>query len=514
MSSSFEITNHPLIHTNTPLKEPINLGLSIFINSRTQRLKVNKEKVIIKEKLIVCCLIMITLGWSNVSAQQYLSFEKAIDTAVANYGAIRAKEAYTNAALSRVEQEKRTYLPNLYLSAQNNFGTVNGQNGPLYAFPGQAIASSGLPLAEQNWNAAFGSLYLANFNWEFFTFGRVKAKIQTAEAGAEKYKKDWEQEIFNHKIKVASAYLNLVAAQKLSGSYKKNLERADTLYQVVAAKARSGMIAGVDSVQAKAEVSGARILLTQALDREREQADNLAILLGISTVDFALDSLFFQKVPLIETGSRPTDPDSHPVVQLYESRITEAEQQKKYIRRTNHPSLVFGAAYQARGSGFFSNYAQDQTAYTRSYLDGIDPVRNNYVLALGITWNFTQPFRTASLVREQDYLLSGLEAEHEMVRQQLNEQTALSEQKIDNALANYYEVPTQLEAASLAYLQKKVRYENGLTDLVDVSQAAYVLIRAETDRDITYTNLWQAVLIKAAAIGDYDYFMDFLNNNR
>ncbi|WP_245586368.1 TolC family protein [Olivibacter sitiensis] len=422
-----------------------------------------------REKLIVVFLLMIVFGASGLSAQQYLSLEKAIDTAITNYGTIRAKEAYTQAALTRVEQQKRAYLPNLYLSAQNNFGTVNGQNGPLYAFGGQALASSGLPLAEQNWNAAFGALYLANFNWEFFTFGRVKAGIQTAEAGTVKYQRDQEQEVFNHKIKVTSAYLNLVAARKLSDSYRKNLERADTLYKVVTARARSGLIAGVDSVQAKAEVSSARIQLTQAIDKEQRQAKDLAVLLGISNSEFVLDSLFFQKAPSIPLENEQVDPESHPLTLWYASRITEAEQQRKYLKRTNYPSLILGAAYQARGSGFFSNYAQDQTAYTQNYLDGINPVRGNYVVALGITWNFTQPFRTASLVKEQDYLLSGLRAEHDMTRQQLHEELALSERNIANALATYHEVPTQLEAASLAYRQKRVRYENGLTDLVDVS---------------------------------------------
>lgn len=479
-----------------------------------RHIRVSRCKQALNLKLVLhVCTIACCFG-QNLYAQKTFTLEQAVDTAVANYGTIRAKEAYTNASLSRVEQERRAYLPNLYLSAQNNFGTVNGQNGPLYAFPGQALASSGLPLAEQNWNAAFGALYLANFNWEFFTFGRVRAKIQTAEAGAEKYKKDWEQEIFNHKIKVASAYLNLVAAQKLSDSYKKNLKRADTLYEVVAARARSGMIAGVDSVQAKAEVSSARILWTQAIDKQQEQATNLAVLLGVSTATFALDSLFFQKVPAITEERIQANVARHPVAQWYESRITEAEQQKKHLKRTSYPSLVLGAAYQARGSGFFSNYAQNQSSYTQNYMDGVLPVRNNYVLALGITWNFTQPFRTFSLVKEQNHILSGLQAEQDMVEQQLNEQLVLAGQKIENALANYREVPTQLEAASLAYQQKKVRYEKGLTDLVDVSQAAYVLIRAETDRDIAYTNVWQALLIEAAATGDYGSFLEFVNDNR
>jgi len=43
---------------------------------------------------------------------------------------------------------------------------------------------------------------------------------------------------------------------------------------------------------------------------------------------------------------------------------------------------------------------------------------------------------------------------------------------------------------------------------VDVTQALYVLNRAETDRDIANSNVWQALLLKAAASGDFGYFVN------
>jgi hypothetical protein len=36
----------------------------------------------------------------------------------------------------------------------------------------------------------------------------------------------------------------------------------------------------------------------------------------------------------------------------------------------------------------------------------------------------------------------------------------------------------------------------------------YTLNRAETDRDIAYNNVWQALLLKAAAAGDPSIFMN------
>jgi len=57
-------------------------------------------------------------------------------------------------------------------------------------------------------------------------------------------------------------------------------------------------------------------------------------------------------------------------------------------------------------------------------------------------------------------------------------------------------------------LQRSVLYKNGLTTLVDLTQALFALNKAETDRDIAYTNVWQALLIKSAAMGDYNLFIN------
>ena len=58
-----------------------------------------------------------------------------------------------------------------------------------------------------------------------------------------------------------------------------------------------------------------------------------------------------------------------------------------------------------------------------------------------------------------------------------------------------------------AYLQKTVLYKNGLTNIVDVQQALFTLNRAQTDISVAYINIWQALLLKAAASGDFDLFI-------
>ncbi len=123
-----------------------------------------------------------------------------------------------------------------------------------------------------------------------------------------------------------------------------------------------------------------------------------------------------------------------------------------------------------------------------------------------MTWNITQPYRLSQQVRSQELISKGLQEEYNLAAQQLDAQRKLSDTKWQNALTVYRQVPAQLKAAGDAYTQRSVLYQNGLTDLVDLSQSIYALVRAETDRDIAYNNVWQALLLKAAAAGDFNLF--------
>ena len=95
-----------------------------------------------------------------------------------------------------------------------------------------------------------------------------------------------------------------------------------------------------------------------------------------------------------------------------------------------------------------------------------------------------------------------------LISQELKAQTVLAESRIRNAVANYQEAPVQVKAASDAYLQKETLYKNGLATIVDVTTAAFILNQAETQRDVIDTNVWQALLFKAASTGDFALFIN------
>lgn len=458
--------------------------------------------------MLMLCLV--TGCILNTVHAQVLSLKDAEQTALNNYNTIKAKSNYANASKASFVQTKRDALPNLVVSAQQDYGTINGQNGPAYGFGGFGVASSGLPLASQNWHSAFGGLYLANINWDFFAFGRVKERVKAAESVVSRDENDLKQEQFQHQVRVASAYLNLLAAQRISRSLQNNLNRADTFRLTVTARAKNGLIAGVDSSLANAEVSNAKIVLLRAIDAEQERASELALLMGLAgTQQFNLDTLFITRIPSSVLDSAAII-EHHPVLEFYKSRINVSDQQAKYFSTLQYPVFSLFSVFQTRGSGFSSGYATDQSDYTQKYYDGIKPVRSNYLLGVGVTWNLTTPLRVHQQVTAQKFISSALKNEYDLANQQITAQQRLAFSKMKNAVAAYSEAPVQVKAASDAFLQKTVLYRNGLTTIVDVTQALYALTRAETDRDIAYNNVWQALLLKAAAAGDFGIFLNEL----
>ncbi|WP_262710158.1 TolC family protein [Chryseobacterium sp. CH1] len=162
---------------------------------------------------------------------------------------------------------------------------------------------------------------------------------------------------------------------------------------------------------------------------------------------------------------------------------------------------MFGT-FQGRGSGFGWNYVQDNSAYSPSYLKGIGIDRMNYIVGLNLSWNLTDFYRNSSRINEQKLITKTLDLDYQLLQQELHNQQNLSDLKYKNALSKVTESKIQLQSATDAFNQQKALYENGLTTIVDFTQALYLLNRAEINYEIAQNNSWQAVVLMAASKGD------------
>jgi len=462
----------------------------------------------LKRCVFIFFFAFITLIGTTVYAQtRLLTIQDAVNNALEKYQSIQAKKSYIKASQSLIQNAKNEYLPNVIAGIQNSYGTVNGQFGPLGAVGVLGVASAGPASEHQSWNAAFGSLYIVNANWEAFTFGRVRSRIDLAVSQSQKDSADLAQEEFIHSVKVSSAYMNLLLAQRLQRAAESNLGRALTVQQLVRARVNSGLNPGVDTSLTNAEVSRARLALTDVRNTIQQNANLLAQYLNVAPEDFRLDTALLDKIPsrFDSNGSI----EQNPQIRYYQSRINQSGLAAKAISKNALPSINLFAVYQMRGSGFDYNYSpQFPDRYSTGYFDGLNPTRMNYVAGISVTWNLMSPWKVRYQSRAQGFITDAYQREYDQILTQLTDQSVFADQRIQNTLEAAREVPIQLKAAADAYLQKSVLFKNGLTTVVDLQQALYGVNRAEADMSVANINVWQSLLVKAAASGDMNLFLD------
>ncbi|WP_264524178.1 TolC family protein [Flavobacterium sp. N502536] len=457
-------------------------------------------------KMQYFALAMFCMVSGNLWAQT-VTLPNALERSIQNFEKIKAKEAIVNASKENTIYQKSQYLPDFTVMAQQSYGTINAQNGPLYGYGGLGSAATSMPLQDQNWNAAFGSLYLANVNWNLFTFGKIKTQVAIAKADENVAQKDLEQLKFQHQVKVGAAYLNLLAAQRIKFVQDKNLERAQVVETTTKSRAESGLIPEVDYSLAKAEVANAKSAVIKAYDMELDHSKSLAVMLGEEYQIYKLDSVFTTKTPIL-LSEISVETSKHPLLEWRSSDILKSEQQEKLQSALALPNISAFGVLQGRGSGFDWNYVQDNTAYSQSYGNGVGIDRSNYIVGVNLSWNLTNIYRQSSKKREQKLLTQSLRNEYEYMNQELIAQQKLAGDKLKNAYENFEETKIQVTAATDAYRQHTALYHNGLTTIVDLTQSFYTLNRAEIEYEIAQNNIWQALWIEAAATGDLNILLN------
>lgn len=449
-------------------------------------------------------VVLVALAAPSSARAEPLGLNEAVRRGLASYQGLAVKRAQIEVAGGQARASRDAYLPDVTVAAQQSFGTANGAFGPQTPIGLLGISSAGPVWREQSWNSAFGANYLLGASWEFFTFGRVDARIDAADASVRRAKADLEQERFVHGIKVAGTYLDLLVARSLVRVADANLERASTVLGTVTARTGTGLQPEVDRSSAEAEVSRARLARIDAVDREQRLRTQLATFLGARETAFELDESYLTRAPA-RFGEGESKRE-HPQIAYQSARVEEAERAAAAQRRAILPGFNLVATYHARASGFDDDYNPDNGRYTLSYPEGVFPKRSNYVIGITLSFNLMSPIKNRGPSAVQEEQAAAFREERALLRNQLGNQRDLADQRIENVRAIMREVPRQYDAAQAAYRQKNALYGNGLADLVEVQQALYALSRAEADKSVASVALWQALLQKAAATGDYSLF--------
>jgi len=432
------------------------------------------------------------------SSSQAQGLAELLQQAPTNYPLLKAKGYEVQARKDLVLFTKSSALPSLDAAYQVNYATHNNITG--MAMGAGFVPISGPPSAENDYTGVFGTVGGLILNWEPFTFGQRKSKIESAKAYQEYQEADATQEIFQHQIRTANAYLDVVMAEELIKVFSKNLERAQENLRIVRSLTLSGLRPGVDTALFNAELSRAKIELLNYEKLKETQQLVLSELLGGGPDEFSIDSSYFKKLPEVTTPAETID---HPLITLSASRIRINQTGKTSLQRTLNPKLSFWGTGYARGSGI--RYDGDVNAE-----NGLSFTRYNYGAGLVLSVPLLRFANVRHQVNAKEALIRAEEERLNLVKLQLEKQNQVANVTLEKTLKIAHESPKFFQSAEFGYRTLLSRYNSGLVNYADLVQAQYTLVKGEIDLKKSYLDAWKALLYKSAVEGDLTIFFNQL----
>lgn len=413
-----------------------------------------------------------------------------------HYPLIKARHYEVEEKRDQVAYARSAAIPQLNAGYQLNYATYNNITG--MATAGFIVPISGPPSAANSDEMVFGSAAGVVLNWDVLTFGQRRTAVESAQSDLALQESELENEIFQHQIKTARAYLDLIMTYELVKVYTKNVQRAEDNVRIVRSLAMSGLRPGVDSALFVSELSRARIELLNYQRLRDMNTLQLSELLGsVDMGSITVDSVFFKVLPqLTEASARA----SHPMLKVSSNRIDLAKSEKRSIQRSWNPKLSFWGTAYGRGSGVrFDGYTNQE--------DGLSLSRYNYGAGLEITMPLLAFARISHQVRASESRIKMEQENLNLVELQLASQDQLATVTLRNALAIAGESPHSFAAADYAYRALMSRYNAGLVNYSDLIQAQYALVKAESDLKKAYIDAWKALLYRSAVDGDLEIFI-------
>lgn len=457
---------------------------------------------------IVVCITMFTAIQQALFAQhrQGYTLPELTDAAVHHLPAILQKQALVNSAKANITDARHTALPGLKLSDQMILASANGAPGTY--LPIGAISTAGAIRSSNLYQPATGNIAMLYGEYELVNFGLRKARVQDAVVNEQLAVSDLAKDQYLLKLQVGKLYFSILKDVYQLGVDKQNISRYSSIYTVIQALASSGIKAGVDSSLAQAELSKSRISYNQLTGEVQQLQQQLSFLTGIA------DSIMIDTTVKRYTGTpaaawdNMADSAANPLTDYYRKQQDVYRAADNLIRKSYLPKILLAGGFWGRGTSL--DYTDDYNYKALSA--GLGYQRFNYAVGLSFVYNLFDGVHRRDKLAVSKYRIQAGSYGLEQQQQSLNTVLRQSETAISTALHNLQELPAQLDAAANAYNQKLAQYKAGIINLVDLTNASFVLYRAQTDYVEALNDWLQANLDKAAATGNLDLFIQSVKN--
>ncbi len=430
---------------------------------------------------------------------QKLTLDQAVELALKNYPAIRAAKAQSQSAEAGIESAKTVLLPRADLLWQQNRATRNNLFGLL--LPQATLPSiSGPQLDSTSLESAWGSAAGLLVSWEPFDFGLRKSQIDLAKAQSKQAAAAEALTQLEVSVAAADAFLTLLAAEQTVRAAQANVERTETLAKAVAVLVTNQLRPGVDSSRAEAELAAAKNQLIQAEQTAELARANLAEAIGAGGTNVFIESGKLLELPPVAPPPA-LNFSLHPLTMAQTAAVDAAKAKEKvseklWVPRFNWQSAVYGRGSGARLDGTFNNAR------------GLYPDTFNWASGITLTFPVMDFFGVRARRKAEANATLAEQARYDQVVNTLKAQDARARILTESARKIAANNEIQVKAAQETLTRAKVRYEYGLTNIVEVADAQRLVAQAEIDAAVAKLAVWRAMLAGARLQGDMTGFIE------
>jgi outer membrane protein TolC len=452
-------------------------------------------------RVISTLLLMPSL--SLFAQQKQYSLSNYIDSAQRHLPVLFQKKALVDAATAGITDARHTFLPTSYLGDEASVGTDNSLPGSYISFGIIPSTSSGVRSAN-TYQSAIGNIGFLYNQYELLDFGLKKATVRNAEAYTDLSKADLERERYLVKWEVGKLYLDILKDEFQLGIDSENVSRYETLYKVIEAVTSSGIKPGADSALAMAELSKTRITYNQTEGDIRQLQQQLSYLSGIPVNDVNIDTTrrqgYLSTVDILG-HIEDTAASLNPLIDYYNKQKLLYLQTEDLVTKSFLPKVLLTGVVWGRGSSI------DYEENYKTLATGLGYQRFNYMAGITLEYNLF------NIVHQRDKEAiarnNTIASDYDLQQQQLSILNVgnKADEAILTALKNLTEIPIQIGAAQAAFDQKTAQYKAGIINLVDLTEASFVLYRSQSDYVQTLSDWLLANLDKAASAGNLDLFV-------
>jgi len=464
--------------------------------------------VFYKRAIGVSVFLFLIVPAVRVSAQIKKSFTLSdlVDSAQHYLPFLLRQKALVNAANAEITDARHAFLPKSVLADEISMGSDNAIPGSYLSYGLIPSTSSGVRNSN-DYQAASGNIAIFHNEYELVNFGLSKAFVGRAESNAALSQSELDKEIYLLKWQVGKLYFEILKNQYQLAIDGQNVNRYENIYKVIQAITRNGIKAGADSSLAMAELSKTRTIYNQTLGQVSRLKQQLSYLTGISFSKILIDTLEEQnRFSVSGLPYHPADSLNNPLTDYFIKQRSLFLSTEELVRKSYLPKILLTGSAWGRGSSI------DYNANYKTLTSGLGYQRFNYMAGVTFVYDlFNGLHKKDKLAISRNNTLA---SQYELEQQELflNNEVRQAEEAMRTAEANLEEVPVQIKAAKDGYDQKTAQYKAGIINLIDLTNASFVLYRSQSDYVQTLSDWFRANLDKAASTGNLDPFIQSVKN--